>query len=110
MEAPWHPTVFKLLADVAQHCPIIKDLVMDVLVSSVLKGLPYLHLTLWLLRDVYCTDRVLFLSQVGSDGCNLSICDEGLPAMLEGMDRLVCLRGYSAFFWFIYLGLAWLGI
>ena len=39
------------------HCPIIKDLGMDVLVGHVLKGLLYLHLTLWLLRDVYCADR-----------------------------------------------------
>ena len=29
-----------------------KDLVMDVLVGHMLKGLPYLHLTLWLLRDM----------------------------------------------------------
>ena len=35
---------------VPQHYPIIKHLVMDVLVDSVFKGLPYLHLTLWLLR------------------------------------------------------------
>ena len=57
MEAPWFPTVLKMLADVPWHCPIIKDLIMDVLVYQVLEGLLYLHLTLWLLRDVCCADR-----------------------------------------------------
>ena len=38
---------------VAHH----KDLIMDVLVSQVLKGLPYLHLTLWQLSNVCYTDR-----------------------------------------------------
>ena len=57
MEAPWLPTVLNMLADILQWCPIIKDLIMDVLAGHVLKGLPYLHLTLWLLRDVYYTDR-----------------------------------------------------
>ena len=49
-------TVLNMLADVSQCCPIIKDLVIDVLVGHVFKGLPYLHLTLWLLRDVCCVD------------------------------------------------------
>ena len=49
MEAPWLPTVLNILADVHWQCPIIKDLIIDVLVGQVLKGLPYLHLTLWLL-------------------------------------------------------------
>ena len=58
MEAPWLPTVLNMLADIPwQWYPIIKDLVMDVSVGQVLKGLPYLHLTLWLLRDVCYTDR-----------------------------------------------------
>ena len=57
MEAAWLPTVLNMLADVPQQCPIIKDLVMDVLVGHVLKGLPYLHLALWLLRDVCYADR-----------------------------------------------------
>ena len=39
MEAPWLPTVLNMLADVPQHCPIVKDLVVDVLVGQVLKGL-----------------------------------------------------------------------
>ena len=38
---------------VPQCCPIIKDLLVDILVSHMLKGLPYMHLTLWLLRDVF---------------------------------------------------------
>ena len=41
-----------ILGDLPQWCPIIKDLIMDVLVGWVLKGLPCLHLTLWLLSNV----------------------------------------------------------
>ena len=43
MEAPWLPTVLNMLADIPQPCTIIKDVILDVLVDQVLKGLPYLH-------------------------------------------------------------------
>ena len=56
MEASWLPAVLNMLADVPQHSTIIKHFILDVFVSHVLKDLPYLHLTLWLLRDVCCTD------------------------------------------------------
>ena len=39
METPWLPTVLNILADVPQWCPIIKDLIMDVLVGQAPKGL-----------------------------------------------------------------------
>ena len=55
MEAPWLPTVLNILEDCPWHCPVIKDLIVDVSVGHVLKGLPYLLLTLWLLRDVLYT-------------------------------------------------------
>ena len=58
MEVPWLPTVLNMLADIPWQCPIIKDLIMDVLVGHGLKGLLFLHLTLWLLRDVSYTDWV----------------------------------------------------
>ena len=64
MEAPWLPTVLNMLADVHQQCPLVKDLVMDVLVGQVLKGLQYLHLTLWLLSDVCYADRGSFPQSV----------------------------------------------
>ena len=57
MEAPWLLTVINILADVPWQCPIVKDLVMDVSVGQVLKGLQYLHLTLWWLSDVCYADR-----------------------------------------------------
>ena len=57
MEAPWLPTVLNMLADVPQWCPIIKDLIMDVSVGQAPKGLPYLHLTLWLLSVVCSADK-----------------------------------------------------
>ena len=56
---------------------------MDVSVGHMLKGLPYLPLTLWLLRDVCCTDRILFLSLSGNGRGNLSMHVKGLLAMLE---------------------------
>ena len=57
MEAPWLPTVLNMLADVPWLCPIIKDLVMDVSVGQSLKGLQFLHFTLWQLSDVCYADR-----------------------------------------------------
>ena len=57
MEASLLPTILNMLTDFPWHCPIVKDLIMDVLVGHMLKDLPYLHLTLWLLRDVFCRDR-----------------------------------------------------
>ena len=39
MEVPWLPTILNMLADVPQQCPIIKDLIVDVSVGQVLKGL-----------------------------------------------------------------------
>ena len=46
IEAPWFPTVLNMLADIPLWCPIMKDLGMDVSVGQMLKGLPYLYLTL----------------------------------------------------------------
>ena len=57
MEAPWLPIVLNMLADIPHKCPIIKDLVMDVSVGQALKGLQYLHLTLWQLSDVCYADK-----------------------------------------------------
>ena len=57
MEAPWLPTVLNMLADVLQWCPIVKDLIVDVLVGQELKGLQYLHLTLWLLSNMCYANR-----------------------------------------------------
>ena len=39
MEVPWLPTALNMLADIPQQCPIIKDLIMDVSIGQVLKGL-----------------------------------------------------------------------
>ena len=57
MEAPWLPTILNMLADVPWWCPIVKDLIMDVLVGQALKGLQYLHSTLWQLSKVCYTNR-----------------------------------------------------
>ena len=89
-EAPWIPTVLNMLADIPQHCPFIKDLIMDVLVGHMLSGLPYLHLILWLLSNVCCTNRGSLPQSVGQLWGNLSIYNKGLPAVLEGISSLVC--------------------
>ena len=39
MEAPWLPTVLNMLADIPHQCAIIRDIIMDVSVGQVLKGL-----------------------------------------------------------------------
>ena len=57
MEALWLSTVLNMLSDVRLQCPIIKDLVMDVLVGKALMGLQYWHLTLWQLSNVCYADR-----------------------------------------------------
>ena len=54
MKASWLPTLLNMLQDIHHLCPIIKDLMKDVSGGYVCKGLPLLHLTLWLLRDMLC--------------------------------------------------------
>ena len=56
MGASWLPTVLNMLVDITYYCPIVTNVVMDYSVDWLLKGLPLLHLTLWLCRDVYCAD------------------------------------------------------
>ena len=46
-----------MLEDVPYWCPIVKDLIMDVLLGHVPKCLPLLHLTFWLLSDMYNKDK-----------------------------------------------------
>ena len=66
MEAPWLPTVLNILDAIPHLCPIAKNLISDVSVDQVLKGLPSLHLTILLIRDECFTDKVFFLSLSGS--------------------------------------------
>ena len=56
MEAPWLPKIVNMLKDIPGGCPVVKDLIVVVSVGKFLKGVPYLHLTLWLLRYMCCTD------------------------------------------------------
>ena len=57
MEAPCLSTAHNILAEIPHWCPMVKDLVRDVSVSRMLKGLQSLHLTLLLFRDVFYADR-----------------------------------------------------
>ena len=92
METPWLPTVLNMLGDIPCQCPSVKDLVRDTSVDRVLKGLALLHLTLLLFKDVFADNDSLPLLS-GSGGGYSSIGNKSLPAMLERMGRLVCLRG-----------------
>ena len=53
----WLPIALNMLENIPLHCSVIQDLIMDVLVGQVLKGFPYMHLALWLLRDMCSTDK-----------------------------------------------------
>ena len=66
---------------------LYKNLVMDVLVGQVLKGLPSLHLTLWLLKDVCCTDDGFLLHSDRQWQDDLSVYTESLLVELERMGR-----------------------
>ena len=57
IEAPWLPTALNMLEDISHQCSVIKDLMRDVLVSQVLKGLQPLHLTHWLCRFACYTEK-----------------------------------------------------
>ena len=57
LKAAWLPTILNMLADIPLQCPIINDLIMDVSVCQVLKGLSYLHLSLWLFSNVCYADK-----------------------------------------------------
>ena len=52
LEDPWLPVVLNMLEEIPHWFPILRDLFNDVLAGLVLKGLPSLHLILWLFRDI----------------------------------------------------------
>ena len=95
MEAPWLPTVLNMLVDVPWRCPLLKDLIMDVSVGQALKGLQYLHLTLWLLSNMCYADRGSLRRSVRQWWGQLKHYIKGLPAVLEGVGRAVCLTGFT---------------
>ena len=82
--------VLSMLVDVPWWCPIVQDLVMDVLVGQALKGLQYLHLTLCLLNDFSYANRGSLPQSVRWWWGNLSIYIRSLPAVLEGVGWLQC--------------------
>ena len=75
---------------VGRHSSVLSHLTVDVLAGQVLKGVPYLYLAPDYSEMCVVQTGVLFLILSGSGGGNLSIYNKGLPAMLEGMGRLVC--------------------
>ena len=93
VEDAWLPTVHNMLEDIPYQCPIIKDLVMAVSVGLVLRGLPWLNLTLCLLRDVCCAEKGSLTWSVRQRWGDLSVYNASLPAVLERMRGLVCSEG-----------------
>ena len=93
MEAPWLPTVLNMLADNPWQCPIVTDLVMDVSVGQVLKGLQYLHLTIWQLSNVCYADRGYLPLSGGGGGqlkclCQRSTSSAGRNGLVGVLDRV----------------------
>ena len=62
---PWLFTVLNILEYIPHQCPFIKDLVMEVLVDQVLKGMSSLYVSLWLLRGTHCADKGSFPQSAG---------------------------------------------
>ena len=52
----WLLTILNMWWDVPDQCHVVKVLIREAPVDWVLKGLPSLYLTLWLLSGVCCTD------------------------------------------------------
>ena len=79
----------------------------------VLKGLPYLHLTLWLLSNVCFTDRVLFLGLSWATWVSTSKvyqqCWKEWPGWCsqQGVPNNAISGPKLASFWYIYFRLAW---
>ena len=82
-----------MLEDIPSQGPIIQFHIIDILLDWVLKGLPLLYLTLWLLRDVCCTDEGSVPESIRQWQEQLECLQQSLPAILERMGQLVCSRG-----------------
>ena len=95
MEASWLLSVLNMWDDNLYWCPIIKDLFMDVLVGWVLKCLPLLHLTLWLLRDVCCTDKEFSSSVYQAVTGHFRCLQHGSTSSVERVSRLMCSKRYT---------------
>ena len=57
VEASWPTTVLNILENVPHEVFHFKNLISNVFGDWLLKGMPSLHLTLWLLRDMCCVDN-----------------------------------------------------
>ena len=117
-EAPWLSTFFGILEDIPHSCHH-KNVIMDVSVDQVVKGLPLLHFTLWLLRDLQYTDKVLLLCLSGCDEVTWVSTTKVYQQCWKEMQVDVLKRVYQTMpimalnwlhFWFTYLGLHWFGI
>ena len=95
MEAPWLPTALNMLADVPLWCPIVKYLIIDVLVGQVLKGLQYLHLTLYQLSDVCYADRGSLPQSVRQWQGQLKSLHQRSTSSAEKMGQLMCSMGFT---------------
>ena len=78
-----------MLEDVPYWCPILKELIRDVLVDSVLKDLQSLHFSLYMLGGVCCADKGSLLQSVIHWQGSSAAYNKGLSAVLERMGRLV---------------------
>ena len=95
MEAPWLPTVLNMLVDVPWQCPLLKNLILDVLVGQALKVLQYLHLTLWLLSNMCYADRGSLPWSVRQWQGQLHHLHQGSTNNAGRSGPVVCLTGFT---------------
>ena len=90
MEAPWFHTVLTMLEYALWQYSMAKDVNRDVLVDQVLIGLPSLHCTVWLLKNVCCADKGSLPQSVRKWWGDLRMYNKGLLEMLETVGKVVC--------------------
>ena len=93
MEAPLLSTVLGMLKDIPDQCAIIRNVIMNVSVAWLLKGLQITVFNPFLIRDVCCTDKGSLPQSVIQWWGDSSIYNNSSPVMLERMGKLELLRG-----------------
>ena len=81
---PWLPTILNMLEDVPHHCPVIKDLVMDVSVGPVAQGSAVAAFNPLAVQGCVLHRQGSHLS--GSGEGNSSVYNTGRPAVLHWLD------------------------
>ena len=90
--SPWLPSILNMLEKILLTVPWQKISSWFLVAFLVLKGLPSLHLMLWLVSDVCCLDKGSVPQPSGGVWSDMSIYSKGSSAVFERMGKLVCLK------------------